>query len=87
MRTSLWKQTEKNSAREYLFPLCSILAHFTELRADCSPMWDVQLDEWPKRLSQRLNKLNTGRDDVVAKSETGLLASSHPYIGLEEGWG
>jgi hypothetical protein len=57
MRTSLLEQTEKNSARAYVFRL--ILAHFTELSAGYSPMWDVELAEWSKEaIAKNQRKLN-----------------------------
>jgi hypothetical protein len=81
MRTSLLEQTEKNSARAYGF--CLILAHFTKLSAGYSPMWDVQLAEWSKEaIAKNQRKLITDGDDVVAKSEAGLLVSSRAHIGL-----
>ncbi|OKO69174.1 hypothetical protein [Bradyrhizobium sp. AS23.2] len=78
MRTSLLEQTEKNSARAYVFRL--ILAHFTELNAGYSAMWDA---EWSKEaIAKNQRKLITDGDDVVAKRETSLLVSSRAHIGL-----
>jgi hypothetical protein len=81
MRTSLLEQTEKNSARAYGFRL--ILAHFTELSAGYSPMWDFQLAEWSKEaIAKNQRKLITDGDDVLAKSEKGLLVSPRAHIDL-----
>jgi hypothetical protein len=53
-----------------------ILAQFSELSAGYSPMWDVQLAEWSKEaIEKNQRKLITDGDDVVAKSNTGLLVS------------
>src|SRR5262249_56599017 len=74
-------RTEKTSDRQGLNsalsgegPSLDILAHFTEISAGYSPMWDVQLAEWTKdAIEKNQRKLITDGDDVAAKSETGLL--------------
>jgi len=46
-------------------------------------MWDVQLAKWSKEaIAEKHRKLITDGDDVVAKSETGLLIRSRAHIGL-----
>jgi len=53
-----------------------ILANFTELSPGYSPMWDVQLAEWTKEaIEKNQRKLITNGDDIVAKSDAGLLVS------------
>jgi hypothetical protein len=65
-----------NSALSGEGPSLDILAHFTELSAGYSPMWDVQLAEWTKdAIEKNQRRLITDGDDVAAKSETGLLVS------------
>lgn len=80
-RTSLLEQAEKSSVRAHVF--CLTLAHFIELNAGCSPIRDVQLAEWSKEAIAREDqrKLAADGDDVVAKSETGLLVSSRAHPG------
>ena len=65
-----------NSALSGEGPSLDILADFTEISAGYSPMWDVQLAEWTKdAIAKGQRKLITDGDDVVAKSEAGLLVS------------
>ncbi|MBR0914936.1 hypothetical protein JQ589_34075 [Bradyrhizobium japonicum] len=57
-------------------PSLDILAHFTEISAGYSPMWDVRLAEWTKEaISKDQRKLITDGDDLEAKSASGLLVS------------
>jgi hypothetical protein len=57
-------------------PSLDILAEFSELSDGYSPMWDVQLAEWSKEsIANNQRKLITDGDDIVAKSEGGLLVS------------
>jgi hypothetical protein len=80
-RTSLLEQVEKCSARAYVFYVT--LAHFIELNAGYSPIRDVQLAEWSKEAIARENqrKLAADGDDLVTKSEAGLLVSSRAHPG------
>jgi hypothetical protein len=65
-----------NSAISGEGPSLDILAHFTELSAGYSPMWDVRLAEWTKdAISKNQRKLITDGDDLEAKSAAGLLVS------------
>lgn len=57
-------------------PSLDVLAHFTEISAGYSPMWDVRLAEWTKEaISKDQRKLITDGDDLEAKSASGLLVS------------
>ncbi|WP_246571581.1 DUF7482 domain-containing protein [Bradyrhizobium liaoningense] len=57
-------------------PSLDILAHFTEISAGYSPMWDVRLAEWTKEaILKDQRKLITDGDDLEAKSASGLLVS------------
>jgi hypothetical protein len=57
-------------------PSLDILAHFTEISAGYSPMWDVRPAEWTKEaISTDQRKLITDGDDLEAKSASGLLVS------------
>ncbi|MGK7062826.1 DUF7482 domain-containing protein [Bradyrhizobium sp. 1050_B9_N1_2] len=57
-------------------PSLDILAHFTEISAGYSPMWDVRLAEWTQEaISKDQRKLITDGDDLEAKSALGLLVS------------
>ena len=57
-------------------PSLDIIAHFTEISAGYSPMWDVRLAEWTKEaISKDQRKLITDGDDLEAKSASGLLVS------------
>jgi hypothetical protein len=65
-----------NSALGGEGPSLDILAHFKEISAGYSPMWDVQLSEWTKEaIENNQRKLITDGDDIAAKSEAGLLVS------------
>ena len=65
-----------NSALSGEGPSLDILAHFKEISAGYSPMWDVQLAEWTKEtIEKNQRKLITDGDDITAKSEAGLLVS------------
>ncbi|MGY0574664.1 hypothetical protein ACTGJ9_029335 [Bradyrhizobium sp. RDM12] len=64
-------------------PSLDILAHFTEISAGYSPMWDVRLAEWTQEaISKDRRKLITDGDDLEAKSALGLLVS--PVGGARE---
>jgi hypothetical protein len=57
-------------------PSLDILAHFSEISAGYSPMWDVRLAEWTKEAIEKgQRKLITDGDDLEAKSDSGLLVS------------
>jgi hypothetical protein len=57
-------------------PSLDILAHFKEISAGYSPMWDVRLAEWTQEaISKDQRKLITDGDDLEAKSASGLLVS------------
>jgi hypothetical protein len=57
-------------------PSLDVLAHFKEISAGYSPMWDVRLAEWTKEaISKDQRKLITDGDDLEAKSASGLLVS------------
>lgn len=57
-------------------PSLDIIAHFTEISAGYSPMWDVRLAEWTKEaISKDQRKLITDGNDLEAKSASGLLVS------------
>ena len=57
-------------------PSLDILAHFTEISAGYSPMWDVRPAEWTKEaIAKDQRKLITDGDDLEAKSAAGLLVS------------
>src|SRR3954469_11880274 len=57
-------------------PSLDILAHFKEISAGYSPMWDVRLAEWTKEaISKDQRKLITDGNDLEAKSASGLLVS------------
>jgi hypothetical protein len=65
-----------NSALSGEGPSLDILADFTEISPGYSPMWDVQLAEWTKEaIEKKQRKLITDGNDLIAKSETGLLVS------------
>jgi hypothetical protein len=65
-----------NSALSGEGPSLDILAHFKEISAGYSPMWDVQLGEWTKEaIENNQRKLITDGNDITAKSEAGLLVS------------
>jgi hypothetical protein len=65
-----------NSALSGEGPTLDILANFKEISAGYSPMWDVQLAEWTKEaVENNQRKLITDGNDIVAKSEAGLLVS------------
>jgi hypothetical protein len=65
-----------NSALNGEGPSLDILAHFTEISAGYSPMWDVRLAEWTKEaIAKGQRKLMTDGDDLEAKSASGLLVS------------
>ena len=65
-----------NSALSGGGPSLDILAHFKEISAGYSPMWDVQLAEWTKEtIEKNQRKLITDGADITAKSEAGLLVS------------
>lgn len=65
-----------NSAIKGEGPSLDILAHFTEISAGYSPMWDVRLAEWTKEaIVKHQRKLITDGDDLEAKSAAGLLVS------------
>jgi hypothetical protein len=77
------KMGAKNSERQGLDsalngegPSLDILAHFSELSAGYSPMWDVRLAEWTKEaIAKDQRRLITDGDDLEAKSDSGLLVS------------
>jgi hypothetical protein len=57
-------------------PSLDILAHFSELSAGYSPMWDVRLAEWTKEaIANDQRVLITDGDDLEAKSGSGWLVS------------
>lgn len=57
-------------------PSLDIIAHFAEISAGYSPMWDVRLAEWTKEaISKDQRKLITDGDDLEAKSASGSLVS------------
>jgi len=57
-------------------PSLDVLAHFKEISAGYSPMWDVRLAEWTKEaISKDQRKLITDGNDLEAKSASGLLVS------------
>ena len=65
-----------NSALNGEGPTLDILANFKEISAGYSPMWDVQLAEWTKEtVENNQRKLITAGNDIVEKSEAGLLVS------------
>jgi len=65
-----------NSAIKGEGPSLDILAHFTEVSAGYSPMWDVRVAEWTKEaIVKDQRKLITDGDDLEAKSAAGLLVS------------
>lgn len=65
-----------NSALSGEGPSLDILGHFKEISAGYSPMWDVQLAEWTKEaVVNNQRKLITDGNDIVAKSDAGLLVS------------
>jgi hypothetical protein len=65
-----------NSALKGEGPSLDILARFTEISAGYSPMWDVQLAEWTKEaIEKNQRQLITDGDDLIVKSQTGLLVS------------
>jgi len=65
-----------NSALKDEGPSLDILADFKEISPGYSPMWDVQLAEWTKEaIEKNQRKLITDGDDLLAKSEAGLLIS------------
>ncbi|WP_407176315.1 hypothetical protein [Bradyrhizobium sp. STM 3562] len=65
-----------NSAIKGEGPSLDILAHFTEISAGYSPMWDVRLAEWTKEaIVKDQRKLITDGDDLESKSAAGLLVS------------
>ena len=67
-------------------PSLDILAHFTEISAGYSPMWDVRLAEWTKEaISKDQRKLITDGDDLEAKSASGLLVSPAGGAGEDDG--
>lgn len=85
MRTSLLEQTEKNSAREHFSALSLRISPSSVLIVHRCGMFSWTSTQRGYRKDS--TKLITDGDDVVAKSETGLLASSHPHIGLVRGLG
>ena len=65
-----------NSALRGDGPSLDVLADFKEISPGYSPMWDVQLAEWTQEtIKKKQRKLITDGDDLLAKSEAGLLVS------------
>ncbi|OSJ32587.1 hypothetical protein BSZ19_18305 [Bradyrhizobium japonicum] len=65
-----------NSALNGEGPSLDILAHFKEISAGYSPMWDVQLAQWSKEtIEKNQRRLITDGDDITAKSQAGVLVS------------
>jgi len=69
-----------NSAVAGEGPSLDILAHFTDISAGYSPMWDVRLAEWTKdAIAKGQRKLITDSDHLEANSDSGLLVN--PAVG------
>lgn len=65
-----------NSALNGEGPSLDILAHFSEISAGYSPMWDVRLAQWTDdAIKSGKRKLLTDGDDLEAQSDLGLLTS------------
>src|SRR5262249_60837277 len=65
-----------NSALSGEGPSLDILAHFTEISAGYSPMWDVQLAVWTKdAIAKGQRTIIKDGDDLEEKSASGLLVS------------
>jgi hypothetical protein len=57
-------------------PSLDILAHFSQISAGYSPMWDVRLAVWTKdAIAKGQRTIITDGDDLEAKSQSGLLVS------------
>jgi hypothetical protein len=65
-----------NSALNGEGPSLDVLAHFSEISAGYSPMWDVRLAVWSKdAIAKGQRTIITDGDDLEQKSEAGLLVS------------
>jgi len=57
-------------------PSLDILAHFSDISAGYSPMWDVRLAVWTKDAIEKGQRtIITDGDDLEGKSDSGLLVS------------